>query len=154
LNESDKVSYLKHDPVLGYYELDDQNRIKQPWNMRSQTANARSAKLFDRAMNMDERWLSIHDPDLYAMFPNFMNSAGYTAPEGYDWMGRAYQGHTQAYNGTTFNLGWGPYTLNIGDKFSIVAAEVVGYGATEGKKFIGGQISRPFGTAPSLNKQN
>ena len=153
LNESQKIQYLQHDAVLGYYELDDQNRIKQPWNMRSQTANARSAKLFDRAMNIDERWLSIHSPDLYAMFPNFMNTAGYPAPEGYDWMGRAYQGHTQAYNGTTFNLGWGPYTLELGDKFSIVAAEVVGYGATEDKKYIGGQIARPFGTAQSLNKQ-
>ena len=46
LNESAKTQYLKHDAVLGYYELDDQNRIKQPWNMRSQTANTRSAKLF------------------------------------------------------------------------------------------------------------
>jgi len=154
INESERARFMREDPVLGWPEIDSDYHIKQPWNMRSQTANARSAKLFDRAMNMNERWMVFIDPELLDVWgANFMDQAGYPPPDGEEWIGRAYQSHAQAYNGTTFNHGFGPYTMELGDKFSIVMAEVVGYGANEDKWYIGGQIAKPFGKALSWNKQ-
>jgi len=152
-NESERVKYLKGE-IGNSYELDENDRIKQPWNYRCPTGNARSAKMFHRATNMDERWLSIYDPEYFTQWPNSMENAGYPAPAGEEYLGRGGFSYTQAWNGCALNVGFGPYTLEYGDKFSIVMAEVIGYGATTGKKLLGGQTSQPFTpTAPSWNKE-
>jgi len=82
-----------------------------------------------------------------------VDKAGFPAPPGETWLGRARMHYDQSYNGTTFNVGYGPYTLDFGEKFSIVMAEVVGYGAPKGKQLMGGQTEKPFSTTITWDKK-
>ncbi|MFC1481668.1 T9SS type A sorting domain-containing protein [Candidatus Neomarinimicrobiota bacterium] len=153
LNESEVVPYLTEHSDYGFYEIDENNRMKQPWNYKQLTSNTRSSKLTGNGMNLSERWGSEYTPGLFTNYPDFMDNAGYPAPAGEEYIGRAYAGHTGSWNGTSYDIGFGPYTMVLGEKFSIVMAEVIGYGATAGKQLIGGQVDVPFAPAPTFNKK-
>jgi len=151
-NESEKKKYLKKDDSGNYFELDENGRVLQPWNLRWFTDNARSSKLYDRVTNINERWLTIWDPD-YIQIHGTPSDFGYIPPSGKGWLGRSNFLLSDAYNGAGVCSGFGPYTLELGEKIEFAVAEVVGYGATAGKMLLGGQVNTLFAPAPTWNRK-
>ncbi len=148
LNESRKVNYMGKDENNQIYELDENKHVLQPWNLGQQTGNTRSSKIMDRCTTVRERWGGRWTEgfiDLYGAPDKY----GFGPPEGYEWLGRAKTTNTSAYNGCNLVTGFGPYTLELGDKIEFSVAEVVGYGASE-KKFM---TKEPYTAAPSWNKK-
>jgi len=151
-NQSEKVAYLSYDAANTPFELDTEGRVLQPWSIRVPTANARSSKMLDRATNIDERWGGIWDPDFIALNGD-PSDEGYIPPGGSDWLGRGQFGYNEAWNGSLILYTYGPYVMNPGDKIEFALAEVIGYGATEGKTVIGGQSSQQWAPIPSWNRK-
>ncbi|MBD3376579.1 hypothetical protein GF406_16200 [candidate division KSB1 bacterium] len=151
-NESEKINYLNQDDQGNYWELDENGHVKQPWNWRCPTNNARASKMFVRANNINERWGGVFTPDFVELFGT-PDDYGYPAPAGEEYLGRGRCSHTEAWNGGAFNVEFGPYTMELGDKIHLVMAEVIGYGASEGKLLVGGTSGDPFMRAPSWNRE-
>jgi len=151
-NQSEKVGYLLKDASGNPYELDSEGKVLQPWGIRGQTANSRSSKILDRATNINERWLGIWDADHIKLYGD-PSDRGYVPPGGKEWLGRANFSFSQAWNGTTMLVSYGPYVMNIGDKIEFALAEVIGYGATEGKQHIGWRSDTQWTPAPSWNRE-
>jgi hypothetical protein len=151
-NQSEKVRYLDLDANGNPYELDAEGKVLQPWGIRCQTANSRSSKILDRATNINERWLGIWDPEHIGLYGD-PSDKGYVPPDGKVWLGRANFSFSQAWNGTTMLTTFGPYIMDIGDKIEFAVAEVIGYGATEGKQHIGWRSDTQWTPAPSWNRK-
>ena len=149
VNESEKVNYLAKDLNNQIFELDENNHVLQPWNLGTQTGNARSSKIMDRCTTVRERWGGVWTDNFISQYGT-PDSKGFVPPDGSIWKGRARTTNTSAYNGNNCVTGFGPYTLDIGDKIEFSVAEVVGYGASESKKFM---TKEPYSAAPSWNKK-
>ncbi len=149
LNESQKVNYLAKDLNNQIYELDENKHVLQPWNLGTQTGNTRSSKIMDRCTTVRERWGGLWTDDFINQYGS-PDRKGFIPPEGNIWKGRARNTNTSAYNGCNCNTGFGPYTLELGDKIEFSVAEVIGYGASENKKFM---TKEPYSAAPSWNKK-
>lgn len=151
-NESEKINYLGEDDQGNYWELDENGHVKQPWNWRCPTNNARASKMLVRANNVNERWGGVFTPDHIELFGS-PAAYGYPPPPGEEYLGRGRCSHTEAWNGGAFNVEFGPYTMELGDKIQFVMAEVMGYGASEGKRLVGGTEGAPDMPAPSWNRK-
>jgi len=159
-NESEYDFYMLKDEFGNYYETDENGHLYQPWNAKTETPRAASSKLYDRCCTMDERWWSVYGE--YATGPN----AGYPSDGNRfvlpndpltgnprQWKGRARYEWDESYNGGVAPTGFGPYSLNVGDKLEFAVAEVVGYGGTAGKICSGGQRDRQFYPVRDWNRK-
>jgi hypothetical protein len=149
LNESEAANILNTDAYGEYFEIDENKHIKQPWNIKTGTANHRSSKIMVNCMTMVERWGGKWTNEFTADY-GAPNEKGEITPDGSRWLGRGYMTPTSAYNGASSITGFGPYTLNLGDKIEFAVAEVVGYGASTPKKLM---TKEPYTSAPSWNKK-
>ena len=58
-NESEYVRYLRTN--LGeYFEIDEQDHMKQPFSNKVSTGNTRSSKMKDFSINPDSRWSGVY----------------------------------------------------------------------------------------------
>jgi hypothetical protein len=149
LNESEAAIILSTDANGEYFELDENKHIKQPWNIKTGTANLRASKVMSNCMTMVERWGGKWSDNFTATY-GAPNEYGEITPDGSRWRGRGYMTPTSAYNGASCITGFGPYTLKLGDKIEFAVAEVIGYGASHTKKLM---TKEPYTTAPSWNKK-
>lgn len=151
-NESDYVDFMLRDINGRFFETDENGHILQPWNIKTGTPNTRSSKMIDRAATMDERWWTVYGE---VGVPEGVPSDGgrYILPGGRQWKGRARFEWDESYNGGMAITGFGPYTMELGDKLEFAMAEVVGYGATPGKMTLGGQRQRQFFPARDWNRR-
>ncbi len=137
-NESEAVNILR--TSLGdYYELDDNNHIKQPWSNKVSTGNTRSSKMMVEAINPDKRWSGVYSP----------SSETWPDPPSDRWIGRAAYNYRQSADAGQKHIVFGPYTLHPGDRLEYSLAEVVGYGAQPGKRIEGGQTVQQWTSTPS-----
>lgn len=128
-----------------YYELDKNNRIRQPWDNKVSTGNTNSLKMMYEKdpFNPTTRWSGVYSP-------------GSTAwPEiHYDyWYGRAAYPYRQSADAGMRLHTFGPYTMELGDKIRLAYAEVIGYGAEDEKRVEGGQVATQWAKVPSLNRK-
>jgi hypothetical protein len=151
-NESEKARYLAEDNAGNLFELDENDHIKQPWNWRWETNVARPSKMLIRANNINERYGGTWSPEYISIYGE-PEDKNFVLPDGLDWVGRGRTSHTLAFNGAMNNVGFGPYTMEIGDKLELVMAEVIGYGASEGKWVLGGSVGNPWMRTPSWNRK-
>ncbi len=149
VNESEAVNILQKDAFGEYFELDENKHIKQPWNLKTGTANHRSSKIMSNCTTVEERWGGIWDDDFISTY-GAPNEYGIPLKNDKRWRGRAMMTPTSAYNGCSAITGFGPYTLKMGDKIEFAIAEVVGYGACSTKSYM---TKIPYDTAPSWNKK-
>ncbi len=141
-NESEAVDILRTFEG-NYYELDENNHIKQPWSNKISTGNTNSIKMKDRAINPDARWSGVYSE----------NSTTWPELHDYRWVGRAAYPYRQSADAGQKHTVFGPYTLNIGDKLEFSLAEVVGYGANPGKRIEGGQVTTQWAATPSWDRK-
>ncbi len=141
-NESEVVNALQT-YQSEYYELDENNHIKQPWSNKVSTGNTRSSKMEDQAINPDSRWSGVYSP----------NSTTWPDPPSARWIGRAAYPYRQSADAGQKHIVFGPYTLHVGDTLRYSLAEVVGYGAQPGKRIEGGQTQTEWSTNPSWNQK-
>lgn len=153
-NQTEYVSsrYILKDASGNYFEIDENGRIPQPWQMKGASGVTLTDKMEDRATTMDERWWTVYGE---VGTPNGMPSDGnrFVLPDGKTWKGRARFEWDESYNGVAITNGMGPYVMNIGDKIEFAYAEVVGYGGTPGKTACGGQVNTQFYRTRDLNKR-
>ena len=141
-NESEVVSVLR--TSFGeYYELDENNHIKQPWSNKVSTGNTRSSKMTVQSINPDKRWSGVYSP----------GSTTWANPPSQRWIGRAAYNYRQSVDAGQKHIVFGPYTLKHGDKLEYSLAEVVGYGARAGKVVEGGQTLQQWAPTPSWNRK-
>ena len=144
-NESEVTNVLR--TTLGeYYELDENNHIKQPWSNKVSTGNTRSSKMKVESINPDKRWSGVYSA----------TSTTWPDPPSHpteSWIGRAAYNYRQSVDAGQKHIVFGPYTLNPGDRLKYSLAEVVGYGAQAGKRLEGGQTLTQWANTPSLNRQ-
>jgi len=140
-NESEAVRILRTS-FGAYYEIDENNHIKQPWSNKVSTGNTRSSKMQDQSINPDSRWSGVYS-DGSTTWPIVPNND----PR---WYGRAAYNYRQSIDAGQKHIVFGPYTLNIGDTLRYAYAEVVGYGGQAGKKVEGG----PSGQSGVLQQWN
>ncbi len=144
LNESEAVKVLRQRQGV-YYELDENNHIKQPWSNKVSTGNTNSVKMMDQSINPDSRWSGVYSegsttwPEVPRNDPR--------------WYGRAAYNYRQSNDAGQKHIVFGPYTLNIGDKLHYALAEVVGYGAETGKRIEGGQVQQQWDFTPGWNRR-
>ena len=148
VNESEYAEFARiGDATAGiwenvYYEIDENQRIKQPWGHRQDSGNTKSSKMNNRANIPQSRYGGFVSP----------NSSTWPEPPSDRWIGR---GDMSFKNSNRFNniVAFGPYTLDPGEKIKVVMADVCGYGAEPGKRIEGGQTKQQWGTNPTWNKQ-
>lgn len=145
-NESEVVKVLRTS-YGEYYEIDEEDHIKQPWSNKVSTGNTRSSKMTDRSINPDNRWSGVYSP----------NSTTWPEVPEERWYGRAAFNYRQSVDAGQKHTVFGPYTLEHGDKLEYSLAEVVGYGAQPGKRVeggpaVGGQLIQ-WNNTPSWNRQ-
>ncbi len=141
-NESEAVAVLR--TTLGkYYELDENNHIKQPWSNKVSTGNTRSSKMVVDAINPDKRWSGVYSE----------GSTTWPNPPSARWIGRAAYNYRQSSDAAQKHIVFGPYTLRPGDRLEFSLAEVVGYGAAPGKVVEGGQALVQWSATPSWNRR-
>ena len=151
-NESDYVNFMLRDNSNRFFETDENGHILQPWNMKTGTPNTRSPKMIDRAATLDERWWTVFgEVGVPSGFPS--DGGRYVLPGGREWKGRARFEWDESYNGGMAITGFGPYTLEHGEKLEFAMAEVIGYGGTAGKMTLGGQRDRQFYPIRDWNKK-
>ncbi len=141
-NESEVVDVLRTNNGE-FYELDENNHIKQPWSNKVSTGNTRSSKMKDQSINPDKRWSGVYSP----------SSVTWPAPPSTEWYGRAAYNYRQSVDAGQKHIVFGPYTLHPGDKLEYSLAEVVGYGAAPGKVLEGGQVIQQWAPTPSWNRK-
>ncbi len=142
MNESEVVSVLRTS-YGEYYELDDNNHIKQPWSNKVSTGNTRSSKMTVQSINPDKRWSGVYSP----------GSTTWPNPPSERWIGRAAYNYRQSVDAGQKHIVFGPYTLKHGDRLEYSLAEVVGYGAKPGKIIEGGQTLQQWAATPSWNRK-
>lgn len=141
-NESEVVDVLR--TVGGvYFELDENNHIKQPWSNKVSTGNTRSSKMTVESINTNKRWSGVYSE----------GSATWPNPPSERWIGRAAYNYRQSVDAGQKHIVFGPYTLHRGDKLYYSLAEVVGYGARAGKMIEGGQTLNQWAATPSWNRR-
>ncbi len=126
-----------------YFELDENNHIKQPWSNKVSTGNTRSSKMQEESINPDKRWSGTYKP----------GSLTWPEPPSERWLGRAAYNYRQSNDAGQKHIVFGPYTLRIGDKLEFALAEVCGYGAQPGKRVEGGQTIQQWDRTPSWNRK-
>ena len=128
-----------------YYELDENNHVKQPWSNKVSTGNTNSFKMMHEkeAFNPNTRWSGVYSP----------GSTAWPELKGDEWLGRAAYPYRQSADAGMKHHTFGPYTMEIGDKIHLAYAEVVGYGAEDGKRVEGGQVTTQWAKIPSLNRK-
>ena len=141
-NESEAVSVLRTS-YGEYFELDENNHIKQPWSNKVSTGNTRSSKMTVDAINLDKRWSGVYSE----------GSSTWPNPPSERWIGRAAYNYRQSVDAGQKHIVFGPYTLKHGDKLEYSLAEVVGYGAKPGKGIEGGQTLQQWAATPSWNQK-
>ncbi|MBN2011423.1 hypothetical protein JW960_18975, partial [candidate division KSB1 bacterium] len=141
-NESEVVNVLRTS-YGEYYELDENNHIKQPWSNKVSTGNTRSSKMVVEAINPDKRWSGVYSE----------GSTTWPNPPSMRWIGRAAYNYRQSVDAGQKHTVFGPYTLEHGDKLEYSMAEVVGYGAKAGKVVEGGQVLQQWAATPSWNRK-
>ncbi len=127
-NESEAVNSLRTSDFV-FYELDENDHIKQPWSNKVSTGNTRSSKMVDQSINTDNRWSGVYSPNSQT-WPELPNADP-------DWIGRAAYNYRQSVDAGQKHIVFGPYTLEHGDKLEYTIAEVVGYGGPPGKRIEG-----------------
>lgn len=153
-NQSDYVrgNYILKDNTGKYFEFDENNKIKQPWQMKGASGNTRVSKMEDRATTLDERWWTVYG-EVGVSSDTPSQSGRFVLPDGKTWKGRARFEWDESYNGVAITNGFGPYVMQLGDKLEFSYAEVVGYGGTPGKVACGGQVDKQFFPIRDLNKK-
>jgi hypothetical protein len=141
LNESEVVDVLRTS-YGAYYELDENNHIKQPWSNKVSTGNTRSSKMTVEAINPNKRWSGVYSP----------GSVTWPNPPSERWIGRAAYNYRQSVDAAQKHIVFGPYTLRPGDKLHYSFAEVVGYGAQPKKVVEGGQTVAQWAPTPTWNR--
>lgn len=141
-NESEAVNILRTS-YGKYYELDENNHIKQPWSNKVSTGNTRSSKMTVDAINPDKRWSGVYSE----------GSTTWPNPPSERWIGRAAYNYRQSADAGQKHIVFGPYTLHHGDRLEYSLAEVVGYGAKPGKIVEGGQVLQQWAATPSWNRR-
>lgn len=128
-----------------YYELDKNFHVRQPWDNKVSTGNTNSTKMMyeKEPFNPSTRWSGVYSP----------GSTGWPELKGDHWLGRAAYPYKQSADAGMRLHTFGPYTMVIGDKIRLAYAEVIGYGAREGKRVEGGQVATQWAKIPSLNRQ-
>jgi len=128
-----------------YYELDKNYHIRQPWCNKVSTGNTNSYKIMYEKdpFNPTTRWSGVYKP----------KSTGWPELKGDHWLGRAAYPYKQSADAGMKLHTFGPYTMEIGDKIRLSYAEVIGYGAREGKRVEGGQVQQQWDIIPSLNRK-
>ncbi len=144
-NESE-VSDVLRTSFGEYYELDENNHIKQPWSNKVSTGNTRSSKMKVESINPNKRWSGVYS-DGSTTWPEPPSHPTET------WIGRAAYNYRQSVDAGQKHIVFGPYTLNPGDRLKYALAEVVGYGAQAGKRLEGGQTLTQWSNTPSWNRQ-
>lgn len=140
-NESEVVNILRTS-YGDFYELDENNHIKQPWSNKVSTGNTRSSKMTVEAINPNKRWSGVYS----------QGSTTWPNPPSERWYGRAAYNYRQSVDAGQKHIVFGPYTLEPGDKLEYSLAEVVGYGAKPGKMLEGGQTLQQWAKTPSWNR--
>jgi len=140
-NESEVTDVLRTS-YGEYYELDENNHIKQPWSNKVSTGNTRSSKMTVESINPNKRWSGVYSPGSQT-WPN---------PPSERWLGRAAYNYRQSVDASQKHIVFGPYTLRPGDKLEYSLAEVVGYGARPGKMIEGGQTLTQWARTPTWNR--
>ncbi|MFC2084553.1 hypothetical protein ACFLS9_05805 [Bacteroidota bacterium] len=125
-----------------FYEIDENDHIKQPWSNKVSTGNTRSSKMKDQSINPDKRWSGV-----YSESSTTWSRVPHDDPR---WYGRAAFNYRQSIDAGQKHLVFGPYTLNLGDTLRYALAEVIGYGGAP-KKVIEGA---PSGTPGQLIQWN
>lgn len=150
-NESEFVQALRTQSTFPeyrkYYELDENNHVKQPYSNKVSTGNTRSSKMQVESINTNKRWSGVYS----------LGSSTWPAPPTHpdldkDWIGRAAYPYRQSADAGQKHVVFGPYTLNIGDRLEFSFAEVVGYGAQPGKVIEGGQTLVQWAATPSWDR--
>ena len=128
-NESEYVRYLRTN-LGAYFEIDEQDHMKQPFSNKVSTGNTRSSKMKDFSINPDSRWSGVYSEGstTWPEIPNYDTR----------WYGRAAYNYRQSVDAGQKHIVFGPYTLEHGEKLEYSFAEVVGYGAQPGKRIEGG----------------
>jgi len=128
-----------------YYELDKNYHIRQPWCNKVSTGNTNSEKMMyeKEPFNPSTRWSGVYSP----------GSLTWPEVKSDDWYGRAAYPYRQSADAGMRLHTFGPYTLKHGDKIRLAYAEVIGYGAQEGKRVEGGQTATQWAKIPSLNRK-
>lgn len=151
-NQSDKVNYLLRDANGQIFEIDENDHLKQPWSMKTESGNTRPSKMLERAVTLDERWWTVYGQrGVDAGYPS--DDGRFVLPGGREWEGRARYEWDESYNGVMIINGFGPYHMEIGDKLEFSYAEVVGYGGTPGKMLCGGQRGSQFFRTRSMDRE-
>ncbi|MCF7826628.1 MAG: hypothetical protein K9N29_08240 [Candidatus Marinimicrobia bacterium] len=127
-----------------YYEVDENHHIKQPWSNKVSTGNTNSPKMMYEkdAFNPTTRWSGVLSP----------GSTSWNYEKGYHWVGRAAYPYRQSADAGMKHHTFGPYSLSLGDKIEFSYAEVVGYGAQQGKRIEGGQVITQWTSTPTWNR--
>lgn len=128
-----------------YYELDENYHIRQPWDNKVSTGNTNSLKMMYEKdpFNPTTRWSGVYSP----------GSTAWPERKGDHWYGRAAYPYRQSADAGMRLHTFGPYTMEIGDKIRLAYAEVIGYGAEDGKRVEGGQVATQWANIPSLNRE-
>ncbi len=140
-NESEVVNVLRTS-YGAFYELDENNHIKQPWSNKVSTGNTRSSKMTVESINPNKRWSGVYSP----------GSSTWPNPPSQRWIGRAAYNYRQSVDAGQKHIVFGPYTLEPGDRLEYSLAEVVGYGAKPGKMLEGGQTLTQWAKTPTWNR--
>ena len=150
-NESEFVDALRTQSTFPeypkYYELDENNHIKQPYSNKVSTGNTRSSKMTVEAINTNKRWSGVYGPGstTWPLPPQHPDTDK-------DWIGRAAYPYRQSADAAQKHTVFGPYTLEIGDRLEFSFAEVIGYGAEPGKVIEGGQTLVQWAATPSWDR--
>jgi hypothetical protein len=149
LNESEVIAILGKDNNGKSFEVDEKKHLRQPYNIMCGTANHRSDKIITSCLTMNERWGGVIS-DAFITSNTMPDEYGVRTTDVARWRGRGYMAPTRAWNGSSNIHGFGPYTLDYGDKIEFVVAEVIGYGANSRKEYM---TKTPHTSAPSWNRK-
>lgn len=139
-NETEYVSVLRT-VNNEYYEIDENDHIKQPFSNKVSTGNTNSDKMKVNALNMDKRWSGVYSEGS-TTWPQIPNNDP-------DWYGRGAYPYRQSADAGQKHIVFGPYTMEIGDTLRYAFAEVVGYGAEAGKNIEGGNTTIQWTPTPN-----
>jgi hypothetical protein len=139
-NESEVVNILRTSNNE-FYEIDENDHIKQPYSNKVSTGNTRSSKMMVESINPTKRWSGVYSESstTWPMVPH-------NDPR---WYGRAAYPYRQSADAGQKHIVFGPYTLVPGDKLNYALAEVCGYGGEPFKRIEGGQTQVQWAPTPS-----